>query len=91
VNFIVFLEKNRVLLITLIEQKLFDFPNVNFVEWELQYGINNYKQAKAEKGKELFIRNYYQIPSLIGSRHRDGTLFHFSTKCGQPICTAKAG
>lgn len=27
-------------------------------EWELQYGMNNYKQGKAEKGKELFIYNY---------------------------------
>jgi len=24
----------------------------------LQYGMNNYKQGKAEKGKELFIYNY---------------------------------
>jgi len=28
------------------------------VEWELQYGMNNYKQAIAAKGKELFIKNY---------------------------------
>ncbi|MCF4970198.1 DNA adenine methylase [Nostoc sp. CMAA1605] len=27
-------------------------------EWELQYGMNNYKQGKAAKGKELFITNY---------------------------------
>jgi DNA adenine methylase len=27
-------------------------------EWELQYGMNNYKQAKAAKGKELFITNF---------------------------------
>ncbi|GAB4459368.1 MAG: DNA adenine methylase [Armatimonadaceae bacterium] len=27
-------------------------------EWELQYGMNNYMQGKAEKGKELFIANY---------------------------------
>jgi DNA adenine methylase len=27
-------------------------------EWELQYGMNNYKQASAAKGKELFIANY---------------------------------
>lgn len=26
--------------------------------WELQYGMNNYKQGKAEKGKELFLSNY---------------------------------
>ena len=35
---------------------LFDFANI--YEWELQYGMNNYKQAKAEKGQELFISNY---------------------------------
>jgi len=27
-------------------------------EWELQYGMNNYMQGKADKGKELFISNY---------------------------------
>lgn len=27
-------------------------------QWELQYGMNNYKQAKAAKGKELIITNY---------------------------------
>ncbi|CAG0970889.1 MAG: DNA adenine methylase [Anaerolineae bacterium] len=26
--------------------------------WELQYGMNNYKQTSARKGGELFIRNY---------------------------------
>jgi DNA adenine methylase len=35
---------------------LFSFANI--VEWELQYGMNNYKQDRAEKGRELFIRNY---------------------------------
>ncbi|WP_427160871.1 DNA adenine methylase [Aliinostoc sp. HNIBRCY26] len=30
----------------------------NIYEWELQYGMNNYKQGKAAKGKELFITNY---------------------------------
>jgi DNA adenine methylase len=34
----------------------FRFANIH--EWELQYGMNNYKQGKAEKGKELFIYNY---------------------------------
>jgi DNA adenine methylase len=32
-------------------------------EWELQYGMNNYKQGKAEKGSELFITNY-ELPRL---------------------------
>lgn len=36
----------------------FPFDNVNIHEWELQYGMNNYKQGKAEKGSELFIANY---------------------------------
>jgi DNA adenine methylase len=27
-------------------------------EWELQYGMNNYKREKAAKGKELFLSNY---------------------------------
>ncbi|RCJ24674.1 modification methylase [Nostoc minutum NIES-26] len=30
----------------------------NISEWELQYGMNNYKQSGAAKGKELFITNY---------------------------------
>ena len=35
-----------------------NFPSANVIEWELQYGMNNYKQGKAEKGSELFIANY---------------------------------
>lgn len=34
----------------------FDFANI--YTWELQYGMNNYKQTNAAKGKELFITNY---------------------------------
>ena len=34
------------------------FDSANIYEWELQYGMNNYKQAKAAKGKELFISSY---------------------------------
>ncbi len=41
--------------------ELFDFANI--YEWELQYGMNNYKQTKAAKGRELFISNY-EIPQL---------------------------
>jgi DNA adenine methylase len=37
-------------------RELFDFANIE--EYTLQYGMNNYKQKKAEKGKELFIFNY---------------------------------
>lgn len=35
-----------------------DFADFNIIEWELQYGMNNYKQGKADKGKELIITNY---------------------------------
>ena len=37
-------------------RKLFNFANIT--EWELQYGMNNYMQSSAKKGKELFISNY---------------------------------
>lgn len=37
-------------------RKNFQFANI--YDWELQYGMNNYKQGKAEKGSELFISNY---------------------------------
>ena len=35
-----------------------NFTEFNIFEWELQYGMNNYKQKKAAKGLELFITNY---------------------------------
>jgi len=35
-----------------------NFSHANIHEWELQYGMNNYKQNNAAKGKELFITNY---------------------------------
>ncbi|HCR72293.1 MAG TPA: modification methylase, partial [Anaerolineae bacterium] len=35
-----------------------NFKFANIYEWELQYGMNNYKQGKADKGNELFISNY---------------------------------
>ncbi|MBD2345462.1 DNA adenine methylase [Anabaena subtropica] len=35
-----------------------NFPLAYIDEWELQYGMNNYKQSDAAKGKELFISNY---------------------------------
>lgn len=37
-------------------RRLFSFADI--VEWELQYGMNNYKKSSAAKGKELFIKNY---------------------------------
>ncbi len=36
-----------------------NFKSANISEWELQYGMNNYRQSGAAKGKELFITNYY--------------------------------
>jgi DNA adenine methylase len=35
-----------------------NFVYANVYAWQLQYGMNNYRQGKAEKGKELFITNY---------------------------------
>lgn len=35
-----------------------NFQFAQIVEWELQYGMNNYRQASAKKGKELFITNW---------------------------------
>ncbi len=34
-----------------------NFQCCNLFEWQLQYGMNNYKQSSAAKGKELFISN----------------------------------
>lgn len=51
---------------------LFDDPNFFFIyPWELQYGMNNYKQKKAKKGSELFISNF-KIPSLECSIKQKG-------------------
>lgn len=35
---------------------LFNFAYI--LPWSLQYGMNNYKQGKADRGNELFIANY---------------------------------
>ncbi|HLP88371.1 MAG TPA: DNA adenine methylase [Nostocaceae cyanobacterium] len=35
-----------------------NFHWANIFEWELQYGMNNYKKNTADKGQELFISNY---------------------------------
>jgi DNA adenine methylase len=35
-----------------------NFAFCNLYKWEVQYGMNNYKQNRAAKGKELFISNY---------------------------------
>lgn len=49
-------------------RKLFSFANI--ISWEFQYGMNNYKQGMAEKGKELIITNYdpNHIQSLLNGR-----------------------
>ena len=39
------------------------FSYANIYSWELQYGMNNYKQKTAKIGQELFISNF-EIPSL---------------------------
>ncbi len=41
-------------------REAFSFAQVS--AWELQYGMNNYRQATAAKGAELFIRNF-ELPS----------------------------
>ncbi|ACK66027.1 D12 class N6 adenine-specific DNA methyltransferase [Rippkaea orientalis PCC 8801] len=41
-----------------------NFQDFTIIDWELQYGMNNYQQGKAEKGKEIFIRNYHLSPNL---------------------------
>ena len=46
-----------------------NFQFAHIYNWELQYGMNNYKQGKAEKGNELFISNY----ELHLKRHTDPT------------------
>ena len=43
----------------------FDFAFI--YEWELQYGMNNYKQKQAKKGNELFITNYPIDQILVAS------------------------
>ncbi len=35
-----------------------NFHDYHIYQWELQYGMNNYKQNSAQKGRELFICNY---------------------------------
>jgi DNA adenine methylase len=49
-------------------RKNFEFANI--YDWELQYGMNNYKQGKAEKGSELFISNYV-LPKVTKSKSNE--------------------
>lgn len=41
-----------------------NFSFFNLYKWEVQYGMNNYKQDRAAKGKELFISNYKNKQTL---------------------------
>lgn len=45
-------------------RELFSFANI--ISWEFQYGMNNYKQETAAKGKELIITNY-NVPTVDSS------------------------
>lgn len=47
-----------------------NFSFAKIYEWELQYGMNNYKQGKAEKGNELFIANY-DLPNLSQKKNTE--------------------
>jgi len=46
-------------------RKLFSFAEGRIIKFQLQYGMNNFKQRHAEKGKELFIMNYDVSKTLI--------------------------
>lgn len=46
-------------------RKLFSFAKDRMIEFQLQYGMNNFRQAHAAKGKELFIMNYSVSKTLI--------------------------
>ncbi|MBX0310482.1 MAG: DNA adenine methylase, partial [Sulfurihydrogenibium sp.] len=47
-------------------RELFSFAYI--YPWELQYGMNNYRQGNAKKGKELFIANYRLEDMMIYSK-----------------------
>lgn len=52
-----------------------NFAQYNIIEWELQYGMNNYKQKNAAKGKELLIMNY-QIDDEIINKNLNQSEFN---------------
>ncbi len=41
-----------------------NFAFAYIYEWELQYGMNNYRQRKAGRGKELLISNYSVLSKI---------------------------
>ena len=50
-----------------------NFSYANIYEWELQYGMNNYRQGKADKGSELFIMNYDSLHIVQGEMAKNST------------------
>ncbi|MEY3002062.1 MAG: hypothetical protein RLZZ428_437 [Pseudomonadota bacterium] len=46
------------------------YKDFTIIEWDLQYGMNNYKQTHAKKGKELLIANY----DIVSPPPRQGDL-----------------
>ncbi|TAE21891.1 MAG: DNA adenine methylase [Candidatus Kapaibacterium sp.] len=54
-----------------------NFAFATMLEWQLQYGMNNYKQEKAAKGKELLISNYdlFRAENGMQSQANELTLF----------------
>lgn len=51
------------------------FKEFYWQEWELQYGMNNYKKSSAKKGKELLISNYLSSDNLISNQQLALNLF----------------
>ncbi|MCA2002185.1 MAG: DNA adenine methylase [Chloroflexi bacterium] len=54
------------------------FRFANIYEWELQYGMNNYKQGKAEKGSELFISNYKLPLSAVSKKKKENAVLQMA-------------
>lgn len=46
------------LILAQIPPDIAEFRFANILEWQLQYGMNNYGRSYALKGNELFIKNY---------------------------------
>jgi len=49
-----------------------NFGEYYLQEWELQYGMNNYKKSSATKGKELLMMNY--LPDIQSQKNQQLTL-----------------
>lgn len=49
-----------------------NFEEYYLQEWELQYGMNNYKKSSAAKGKELLMMNY--LPDIQSQKNKQLTL-----------------